>query len=72
MKAVIAGNAAMYGAPVETRKDARKKTEAWRTFLSSLDWNKLQEKGKKKLTVNDVLGPLGSVGNLIKIQSGGK
>lgn len=70
MQAVIAGNAMAYGTPAESRKDARKKTEGWKTFLNSLDWDKIQEKGQKKMTISDVLGPLGAVGHLVKIKKG--
>jgi hypothetical protein len=70
MDAVIAGNAMMYGAEVDSRNAARRKMEAWKTFLNSLTWEKIQEKGNKKMTVSDVLGPLGAVGHLIKFKKG--
>ena len=72
MDAIITGNALAYASPATDQKHARKKNEGWSKFIDSLDWSKMStKKHKEKLTVKDVLGPLGMT-SLIKVKEGDK
>lgn len=45
--ALIAGQAAVYGSPAYDQSGANKKSQHWKKFIDSFDWEKVLEKRKK-------------------------
>ena len=65
ISAVIAGNAGVYSSPAYSDKGAREKSNHWKKFIETFDWDKTT-KVKKPKTAGDVLGTLGRMSVKIK------
>ena len=70
MDAIIAANAVSYGSPSWSDKGSSEKNRAWKTFINSLTWDKIGEKGKKK-TIGEVLKTIKGLG-MVKIKEAKK
>ena len=61
MQAVILANALTYTGQSHSRKDANNRSNQWKRFMKSLDFEKLKEKTEKP-KFKKVLGIFGSLG----------
>ncbi len=52
--AIIAGNAGVYASPAYSEKGAREKSNHWKKFIDSFDWDRAAQVKKQK-TVGSVL-----------------
>lgn len=53
MEAIIVANAVTYGSPSWSKDGASGKNRMWKSFMDSLTWDSLQERGRKQ-TVGDI------------------
>jgi hypothetical protein len=65
ISAIIAGNASVYGSPAYSEKGAREKSNHWKKFVESFDWDRAA-RIKKQKTVGSVLGSFSKLNVKIK------
>lgn len=60
--AITLANALVYTTPVSDKSDLRKKERSWKSFIDSLDVDKIKSKKEKKQTIGDVKKMFGALG----------